>query len=55
MVEKESGNHIKILRLEIGGEYMLTNFIDFCQLHGIKRLFTAHYTPWENGITERKN
>ena len=55
MVEKEIGKHIKILRLDRGGEYMLTNFIDFCHLHGIKRQFTARYTPHQNGIAERKN
>lgn len=37
MVEKESGNHIKILSSDRGGEYMLIDFIKFCQSHGIKR------------------
>lgn len=52
MVEKESENHIKILRSDRGGEYMLIDFIEFCQSHGIKRQFTARYTPQGNG---RKN
>lgn len=55
MVEKESGNHIKILRSHRGGEYMLTDFIEFCQLHGMKRQFATCYTPQQNGIAERKN
>jgi len=45
MVEKESANHIKILRSDRGGEYMLTYFIEFCQSHGIKRKFIAYYSP----------
>ena len=33
MVEKESGKYIKVLRSDRGGEYMLTDFIDFCLYH----------------------
>jgi len=45
MVEKESGKHIRILKSDRGGEYMLMNFIEFCQSHGIKMRFTGRYTP----------
>jgi transposase InsO family protein len=41
MVESESGRTIKILRSDRGGEYKLNEFIEFCDLHGIKRKFTA--------------
>lgn len=34
---------------------MLQNIIELCHLHGIKRQFTSHYNPHQNGIDERKN
>jgi len=52
---KINGKYIKFLRSDIGGEYMLTYFVEFCQFHGIKRQFTTHYTPQKNGVVERKN
>jgi transposase InsO family protein len=55
MVEDESGQTIKIFRSDRGGEYKLNEFIEFCDLHGIKRQFTARYTPQQNGVAERKN
>ena len=55
MVERESGKYIKVLRLDRGGEYMITHFMDFFQSHGIKRQFTTRYTPQKNGVIERKN
>ena len=55
MVEKESGKYIKVFISDIGGEYMLTDFMDFCLSYGIKRQFTTHYTPQQNGVAERKN
>ena len=55
MVENESGKTIKILRSDRGGEYKLNEFIEFCDLHGIKRQFTARYTPHQNELVERKN
>ena len=55
MVEKESGKYIKVLISDIGGEYMLTDFMDFFQYHGIKRQSTTRYTPQHNGVDEKKN
>jgi transposase InsO family protein len=55
MVENESGQTIKILRSDRGGEYKLNEFIEFCDIHGIKRPFTTQYTPQQNGVDERKN
>jgi transposase InsO family protein len=41
MVENVSGRTIKILRSDRGGEYKLNEFIELCDLHGIKRQFIA--------------
>ena len=50
MAEKESNKFIKVLRSDGGGEYMSNEFMDFCKYHGIKRQFTARYTPQQNGV-----
>ena len=41
---KQSGNFIKVLRSNIGSKYKLSEFMEFCNHHGIKRQFTACYT-----------
>ena len=55
MVEKQSGHQIKILRSDRRGEYDSKEFNNFCKHHGIKRQFTARYTPQQNSVAERKN
>jgi len=55
LAENESGRSVKILRSDRGGEYNLIEFIQFCDSHGIKRQYTARYTPQQNGVAERKN
>lgn len=45
----------KTLRSDRGGEYKSNEFADFCKKDGIKRQFTAAFTPQQNGVAERKN
>ena len=47
--------HIKCLRFDGGGEYFSNEFSRFLDEQGIKRQFTCHYTPQQNGVAERKN
>ena len=54
-MENQSGHHIKILRIDRGGEYVSNEFINFCKTHGMQKQFTAQYTPQENNVSERKN
>ena len=54
-VEKQSGRYIKALRTDRGGEFMSTEFINFCDEYGIHKELTAPYTPQQNGVAERKN
>jgi transposase InsO family protein len=54
-VEKESGYYIKTLRTDHGGEYISNDFHTFCKENGIRKQFTARYTPQQNGVAERKN
>ncbi|KAL4378842.1 hypothetical protein GQ457_02G039300 [Hibiscus cannabinus] len=55
MAEKQSGQYIKILRSDRGGEYTVKIFEDFCKEHGIIHQLTVRYTPQQNGVAERKN
>ena len=55
LVENESGNKIKRIRINNGGEYVNNRFKSFCEHHGIKREMTIRYTPQQNDIVERKN
>ena len=54
-VEVESNKKVKSLRSNNGGEYISKEFFDFCKQRGIKREFTAPYTPTQNGVIESMN
>ena len=43
--EKKSGQKMKILRIDGGGEYNSTEFQKFCEDNGIEHVVTAPYTP----------
>jgi transposase InsO family protein len=43
------------LRTDRGGEYISNEFQSFCKESGIRKQFTARYTPQQNGVAERKN
>ena len=55
MVENQTGKKLKAFRTDNGGEYVSTEFKDFCSRRGIRRQFSAPYTPAQNGIAERKH
>jgi transposase InsO family protein len=55
MVENEIDSKIKCLRSDNGGEFTSKEFMDYCNMHGIKRQFYVARTPQENGVVERKN
>lgn len=52
-VEKKSGNSIKVLHSDGGGEYNAKEFKDYCEEHGIHREITFSFTPQHNGVAER--
>lgn len=54
-VEKESGQSIKALLADRGGEYLSEEFKYFLKKHGIRAEFTAAYSPQQNGVSERMN
>ena len=55
LMENQSGYNIKILRMDIGGEYVLNDFLIFFKIHGIHKQFTTWYRCQQNGVAERKN
>ncbi|KAM0011112.1 putative RNA-directed DNA polymerase [Helianthus debilis subsp. tardiflorus] len=55
LVETETGEKIKGLRSDRGGEFTSKAFNEFCEDHGIKRQFTPAFTPQHNGVAERRN
>nr|CAN73998.1 hypothetical protein VITISV_043372 [Vitis vinifera] len=55
MVETQSGQNVKVLRTDNGGEYISKEFNVFCQEAGIVHQLTAPYSPQQNGVFERKN
>ncbi|CAH9104519.1 unnamed protein product, partial [Cuscuta europaea] len=55
LAEKQSGEMIKVLRTDGGGEYLSNEFNQFCEQEGIIHEVTAPYTPQHNGSAERRN
>ena len=55
MVENQSGRKLKILRFDNGGEYVKSEFIQYCKDAGIQMQHSIPYTPQQIGVNERKN
>ena len=55
LVENQTGQRIKTIRSDNGGEYINAPFQHFLRQHGIRHQVTAPYTPQQNGIAERFN
>nr|GEW56899.1 putative retrotransposon RIRE1 poly protein [Tanacetum cinerariifolium] len=53
-VENQLGKKIKVVRSDMGGEYV-SPFVELCAKHGIRHELIAPYSPQQNGIDERKN
>lgn len=54
-MEKKIDKKIKVLRTDMGGEFMSNQFKSYCEDNGIIRQFTTLYTPQLNGVFERRN
>ena len=55
LVENQCGRKLKVLRFDNGGEYVKTEFINYCVDAGIQMQHSIPYTPQENGVAGRKN
>jgi len=54
-VEKSTGQKLKILRTDNGGEYTSKLFESYLSTEGIKHELTVPKNPEQNGVTERMN
>ncbi|KAF7821304.1 Retrovirus-related Pol polyprotein from transposon TNT 1-94 [Senna tora] len=52
LVKKQSGKYIKTIRTNKGGEFLSTEFNNFCEDNDIRKDLTAPYTPEQNGVAE---
>jgi transposase InsO family protein len=55
LTENQTGNRLKAVRSDRGGEFMSSDFKELCDKHGIKRAYTISGTPQKNGVVERQN
>ncbi|KAL3695354.1 hypothetical protein R1sor_009430 [Riccia sorocarpa] len=53
--EAETGQRVRGLRTDRGGEFLSKAFIQFCHTHGIHMQLTVAATPQQNGVAERRN
>ncbi|TYZ63974.1 hypothetical protein PybrP1_002805, partial [[Pythium] brassicae (nom. inval.)] len=53
--ETQTGQRVKMLRCDNGGEYKSAKMTKFCADRGIVQQFTPPYTPQLNGVAERTN
>ncbi|KAG6521698.1 hypothetical protein ZIOFF_018823 [Zingiber officinale] len=54
-MENKTEYKIKTLQIDRGGEFLSTEFTQFCENEGIERHLTAPYTPQQNGVVEHRN
>ena len=54
-VENQLGKHIKAIRSNCSGEYLLREFKDYLTQNGIVSQLIAPRTPQQNGVAERRN
>jgi hypothetical protein len=54
-LEAETGNPLRYLRSDRGGEYLSYQFQAYCLKHSITRELTQARTPQQNGVAERRN
>ena len=54
-VETQTGERVRCLRNDKGGEYMSEEFNAFCAEHGIERQHSVRNRPQQNGVAERTN
>lgn len=52
LFENEANHKLKVLRTDRGGEFLSSDFSNFCESHGILYHLTAPYTPQQNGVVK---
>ena len=52
-IEMQTGNHIKMVCSDRGGEFLSSEFIEYQDTRGTVRQLTVHDSPQQNGVAER--
>ena len=52
-IETQTGNQIKLVRSDRGGEFLTKKFTDYQDIRGTVRQLTVHDSPSQNGVAER--
>ncbi|MCO5548598.1 hypothetical protein L7F22_002058 [Adiantum nelumboides] len=55
LVENKSGQKLRCLRIDNGGEYVSKAFQDFCEARGLKWKLTTPYNPSQYGVAKCMN
>ena len=55
LAENQLNCKVKVIRDDKGGEYVSTEWKDFCTARGIQRQHTVRAEPHQNGVAERAN
>ena len=55
LVENSSGQKLRTLRSDNGGEYTSAEFTAYLRKEGVRHEFTVSKTPQQNGVAERMN
>jgi transposase InsO family protein len=53
--ERKTGERIRALRTDKGGEFLVKDFEKYCAELGVRRELTVPYSPPQNGVVERRN
>ncbi|WVZ90458.1 hypothetical protein U9M48_036759 [Paspalum notatum var. saurae] len=53
--EAECDRKLRVLRTDNGGEFTAAKFASYCADEGIRRHYSAPYSPQQNGVVERRN
>ncbi|KAJ9553019.1 hypothetical protein OSB04_017064 [Centaurea solstitialis] len=54
-VENKTNLRVKVIRSDNGTEFKNADLNSFCEEKGIERQYSAHRTPQQNGVAERRN
>lgn len=55
LMERQTVKKLKMLVIDRGGEFSLSEFLKYCEDLGVRREFIAPYTTQQNSVAKKKN